>query len=393
MDLSLAAAQDVRERSGAWVSSYLSGDARVEIEVSPRRCQVSAGAAANGWRVVPVKACPPGSHGRAGTACGPPRRTRASLNPMTPSGSEDSASLSSFSCPRVRSWFQAAFAGPTPAQAKAWPAIAGGEHVLVSAPTGSGKTLAAFLWALDRLSTRHARRSRRRHRVVYVSPLKALAYDIERNLRAPIRGIAATEGTRRCLTSAWHPHRRHAPARARGDGAQPAGHPDHDPRVALSDPHLPGAGDARGVEAVIVDEIHAVAHSKRGSHLALTLSAWRPRPPVRCSGSASARPSVRSRRSGATWSAPPAGQDRRCGCAEEARAAHRGAGGVDDRTRRRAAPSATTRWRRRPPEPASRARGTISPRSTPSCSSASGLTTRPSCSSTTAARPSAWPCD
>src|ERR1700735_4061414 len=98
--------------------------------------------------------------------------------------------LSSFT-PRVREWFVRAFAAPTPAQAQAWPAIAAGEHVLLSAPTGSGKTLAAFLWALDRLGADGdaetgdagaggvAGTARRRGtRVVYVSPLKALAYDI-----------------------------------------------------------------------------------------------------------------------------------------------------------------------------------------------------------------------
>src|SRR6202167_1273862 len=101
--------------------------------------------------------------------------------------------LSSFS-PESRAWFTRAFAAPTPAQAQAWPAIARGEHVLLSAPTGSGKTLAAFLWALDRLSGDGASDGAdgaRATRVVYVSPLKALAYDIERNLRAPLRGIGA----------------------------------------------------------------------------------------------------------------------------------------------------------------------------------------------------------
>jgi ATP-dependent Lhr-like helicase len=103
--------------------------------------------------------------------------------------------LSSFS-PRTRAWFEQAFAEPTPAQAQAWPAIARGEHVLLSAPTGSGKTLAAFLWALDRLSTDSVTVDpappREHVRVVYVSPLKALAYDIERNLRTPLRGIGRT---------------------------------------------------------------------------------------------------------------------------------------------------------------------------------------------------------
>ena len=89
--------------------------------------------------------------------------------------------------PQVRDWFDRSFERPTPAQEKAWPAIAGGENVLVSAPTGSGKTLAAFLWALDRLVAEPA--EERKTRLVYVSPLKALSYDVEKNLRAPLRGI------------------------------------------------------------------------------------------------------------------------------------------------------------------------------------------------------------
>src|SRR5918912_3906055 len=94
--------------------------------------------------------------------------------------------------PRVRDWFESAFAEPTAAQAQAWPAIASGDHVLISAPTGSGKTLAAFLWALDRLAADPLPEgARRAARLVYVSPLKALSYDIERNLRAPLRGIGA----------------------------------------------------------------------------------------------------------------------------------------------------------------------------------------------------------
>ena len=90
--------------------------------------------------------------------------------------------------PQVREWFTRAFADPTAAQAQAWPAIATGEHTLISAPTGSGKTLAAFLWGLDRLV---AEPSEDRTRLVYVSPLKALSYDVEKNLRAPLRGIDA----------------------------------------------------------------------------------------------------------------------------------------------------------------------------------------------------------
>jgi ATP-dependent Lhr-like helicase len=92
--------------------------------------------------------------------------------------------------PPTRAWFTAAFPAPTPAQEGAWTAIAGGRHALVVAPTGSGKTLAAFLWALDQLaSTPPPQEKLRRCRVLYVSPLKALAVDIERNLRSPLAGI------------------------------------------------------------------------------------------------------------------------------------------------------------------------------------------------------------
>src|ERR687892_77440 len=93
--------------------------------------------------------------------------------------------LSAFT-PQVRDWFTRAFAEPTAAQAQAWPAIATGEHALISAPTGSGKTLAAFLWALDRLVAEPTGADERT-RLVYVSPLKALSYDVEKNLRAPLR--------------------------------------------------------------------------------------------------------------------------------------------------------------------------------------------------------------
>jgi ATP-dependent Lhr-like helicase len=168
--------------------------------------------------------------------------------------------LSSFS-PRVRDWFVGAFPGPTPAQEQAWPAIAAGEHVLVSAPTGSGKTLAAFLWALDRLTGRAGAGTR----VIYVSPLKALAYDIERNLRAPLRGIGA-EDVQVAIRTGDTPQRERA-AMLR-----------HPPDILVTTPeslYLLLTSRAREmlgtVEAVIVDEIHAVAASKRGSHLALSL--------------------------------------------------------------------------------------------------------------------------
>ena len=168
----------------------------------------------------------------------------------------------------VQSWIEAAFESPTPAQAGAWPAIARGEHVLLSAPTGSGKTLAAFLWALDRLGAAAPAEGSEREaatRVLYVSPLKALAYDIERNLRAPIRGIGAEHITVAIRTGDTPQRERAAMVR-------------RPPDILVTTPeslYLILTSQARTmlktVDTVIVDEIHAVAHSKRGSHLALTL--------------------------------------------------------------------------------------------------------------------------
>src|SRR4051794_33231600 len=169
-------------------------------------------------------------------------------------------SLAAFT-PQVRDWFQRAFAAPTAAQEQAWPAIATGEHALISAPTGSGKTLAAFLWGLDRLV---AQPSSDRTRIVYVSPLKALSYDVEKNLRAPLRGIGADVrvGVRTGDT----------PQKDRRDMTR------HPPDILITTPeslYLMLTSRAReiftDVEAVIVDEIHAVAQTKRGAHLAVTL--------------------------------------------------------------------------------------------------------------------------
>jgi ATP-dependent Lhr-like helicase len=172
--------------------------------------------------------------------------------------------LSAFS-PAVRGWFESAFAAPTPAQLQAWPAIASGEHVLLSAPTGSGKTLAAFLWALDRLSAEPLPDGEPRHtRLVYVSPLKALSYDIERNLRAPLRGIGADLQV--AIRTGDTPQRERA-AMLRNP-----------PDILITTPeslYLILTSRARemltGTRAVILDEIHAVASTKRGAHLALTL--------------------------------------------------------------------------------------------------------------------------
>jgi ATP-dependent helicase Lhr and Lhr-like helicase len=167
--------------------------------------------------------------------------------------------LSTFT-PAVREWFERAFEAPTPAQEQAWPAIATGEHVLISAPTGSGKTLAAFLWGLDRLSREPADHTR----LVYVSPLKALAYDVDRNLRAPLRGIGADVSV--AIRTGDTPQRERSAMRRRP------------PDILITTPeslYLILTSQARdmlrAVESVIVDEIHAVASTKRGAHLALTL--------------------------------------------------------------------------------------------------------------------------
>src|ERR1051325_5201271 len=164
--------------------------------------------------------------------------------------------------PQVRDWFTRAFEGPTPAQQQAWPAIAAGENVLLSAPTGSGKTLAAFLWGLDRLVAEP--RAEEGTRLVYVSPLKTLPYDIERNLRAPLRGIGGEISV--AIRTGDTPQReRQAMLRT-------------PPDVLITTPeslYLMLTSRAReflvDAEAVIVDEIHAVARTKRGAHLALTL--------------------------------------------------------------------------------------------------------------------------
>ena len=133
----------------------------------------------------------------------------------------------------TRAWFERAFEGPTPAQALGWPAIATGGHVLIQAPTGSGKTLAAFLLGLDRLNETPGQGLR----LLYVSPLKALNYDIERNLRSPLAGL----GSKLQVGSA---DRRHTGRGAPPDAAHPARHPHHDARVALPPAHLAGARDA-----------------------------------------------------------------------------------------------------------------------------------------------------
>src|SRR2546423_12941415 len=171
--------------------------------------------------------------------------------------------LATFTHP-VRDWFTRAFAEPTPAQSQAWPAIARGEHVLVSAPTGSGKTLAAFLWGLDRLVAEPVTDDAPRTRLVYVSPLKALSYDIERNLRAPLKGIG---GDVSVANRTGHTPQRERQAMPRQPPDVLITTPESLFLMLTSRPRELFAGGG----GVIIDEIHAVAQTKRGAHLALSL--------------------------------------------------------------------------------------------------------------------------
>ncbi|HET6964090.1 MAG TPA: DEAD/DEAH box helicase [Acidimicrobiales bacterium] len=195
--------------------------------------------------------------------------------------------------PATRAWFEASFEAPTEAQTRGWESIGRGDHTLILAPTGSGKTLAAFLWALDRLFTDGPGEG---CRVLYVSPLKALTYDVARNLRAPLAGIRREAarigidlpelriGTRTGDTSAEE--RRVMTRRP--------------PDILITTPESlyllltsKAASILRSVEHVIVDEIHSVASTKRGSHLALSLERLEEitaRPPQRIGLSATQRP-------------------------------------------------------------------------------------------------------
>lgn len=240
-------------------------------------------------------------------------------------GNAGGAAMAQFSRP-TRDWFLGAFPGPTPAQEGAWRAISSGSHALVVAPTGSGKTLAAFLWALDRLliasteeteaAERHAaasgaaaatgekapakgkriRAPKRKTRVLYISPLKALGVDVERNLRSPLIGITQTA------------KRLGLPAPLTTVGVRSGDTTAADRRTLLTSPpdilittpeslFLMLTSRAREtlaeVDTVIIDEVHAVAGTKRGAHLAVSLErldALLPKPAQRIGLSATVEP-------------------------------------------------------------------------------------------------------
>ncbi|WP_438311186.1 ATP-dependent helicase [Streptomyces sp. HUAS TT3] len=206
------------------------------------------------------------------------------------------SALDAFS-PATRSWFSGAFPGPTAAQEGAWRAIGEGSDVLVVAPTGSGKTLAAFLAALDRLAAEPVpAEPKKRCRVLYVSPLKALAVDVERNLRSPLTGIRQ-ESVRLGLPE---PDVRVGIRSGDTPAAERRGLANRPPDILITTPEslflmLTSATREAlaGVETVILDEVHAVAGTKRGAHLALSLERLDellPRPARRIGLSATVRP-------------------------------------------------------------------------------------------------------
>jgi ATP-dependent Lhr-like helicase len=192
-------------------------------------------------------------------------------HPESPTEAKDSLALFH---PAVREWFEAVFTAPTRPQQMGWPAIAKGDSTLVLAPTGTGKTLAAFLWAINRLMFSPVPGEAERCRILYISPIKALAVDVERNLRAPLVGISQAAQRGR--------YEFHEPSIAVRTGDTPSAErarfARHPADILITTPeslYLLLTSNARkalkSVETVILDEIHALVPTKRGTHLALSL--------------------------------------------------------------------------------------------------------------------------
>jgi ATP-dependent helicase Lhr and Lhr-like helicase len=199
-------------------------------------------------------------------------KPRKSATPTEP----PEAHLSSIALfhPAVRDWFEAVFPGATRPQELGWPAIAHGDSTLILAPTGSGKTLAAFLWCINKLMFAPVPEKSGRCRVLYISPIKALAVDVERNLRAPLVGIA--QAAKRAGTAF------HEPVVAVRTGDTPAAERArflrHPSDILITTPeslYLLLTSNARemlrSIETVVIDEVHALIPTKRGSHLALSI--------------------------------------------------------------------------------------------------------------------------